>query len=257
MTDGRTRISDALSDYLDDLTRPVGPRVPTGIAALDDALGGGLQRGKLTVVVGQIGSGRSALATQTAIHAAATGVPTFTVLPRLDPRSFAARAIAARVDVDVDAAMERRLPEEEEARAREVVEQYDGWPLTITMGDEVPTVERARDVEAAQAVEGGPRPNLVVVDELQHLQATAWESSPSDMAEEIAVDLFRWAKEQECAVLAVSSSSDVDTRECAIAQTVIRLVRDGDRVEATVCDADDNRTTVALEWRKKSASFAP
>ncbi len=46
---------------------------PTGVPGLDLALGGGLPRGALTLVVGPPGSGKTTLAVQTAFNAAQTG----------------------------------------------------------------------------------------------------------------------------------------------------------------------------------------
>jgi len=50
-------------------------RVPSGVAALDDMLGGGIDRGTSTLVMGPAGSGKSALSTQYAVGAAQRGEP--------------------------------------------------------------------------------------------------------------------------------------------------------------------------------------
>jgi circadian clock protein KaiC len=47
--------------------------VPSGVAALDEMLGGGIDRGTSTLIMGPAGSGKSALATQYAIGAAQRG----------------------------------------------------------------------------------------------------------------------------------------------------------------------------------------
>ncbi|HEY0159482.1 MAG TPA: ATPase domain-containing protein [Thermoanaerobaculia bacterium] len=50
-------------------------RVPSGVKALDDMLGGGIDRGTSTLVMGPAGSGKSALSTQYAVGAAQRGEP--------------------------------------------------------------------------------------------------------------------------------------------------------------------------------------
>ncbi|HEX2059452.1 MAG TPA: ATPase domain-containing protein [Thermoanaerobaculia bacterium] len=51
----------------------VGGRLPSGIAAIDSLLGGGIDRGTSTLIMGPAGSGKSALASQYAVAAAARG----------------------------------------------------------------------------------------------------------------------------------------------------------------------------------------
>src|SRR6185295_8118768 len=48
-------------------------QMPSGLAALDEMLGGGLDRGTSTVIMGPAGAGKSALATQYAMAAAERG----------------------------------------------------------------------------------------------------------------------------------------------------------------------------------------
>jgi hypothetical protein len=55
------------------LVLPVSPRLSTGVAALDDALGGGLPLGKVVEVSGPPGSGRSTLALSIGLRCLALG----------------------------------------------------------------------------------------------------------------------------------------------------------------------------------------
>ena len=53
--------------------RPPGDSIPTGFPSVDRVLGGGLRRGDLAVLGGDVGSGKSALALAIAVRAAAEG----------------------------------------------------------------------------------------------------------------------------------------------------------------------------------------
>ncbi|MFO1038023.1 MAG: ATPase domain-containing protein [Geminicoccaceae bacterium] len=58
---------------LANIPTPVGSRVPTGIAGFDTILGGGLDRGTSTLIMGPAGSGKSSLGTQVAFAALQRG----------------------------------------------------------------------------------------------------------------------------------------------------------------------------------------
>ncbi|MEO7522080.1 MAG: hypothetical protein ABIW79_09715 [Gemmatimonas sp.] len=57
----RARVAEVVA-----ASRPAGAPWPSGVAALDSALGGGIQRGRITEVVGALGAGRSTLLRQVA-----------------------------------------------------------------------------------------------------------------------------------------------------------------------------------------------
>ena len=57
---GLTRLRAQVADVVR-AARPAGPPCPTGVSTLDAALGGGLQRGRITEVVGALGAGRATL----------------------------------------------------------------------------------------------------------------------------------------------------------------------------------------------------
>jgi circadian clock protein KaiC len=67
-------------------------KVPTGIVGLDDVLRGGLPAGRMTLLSGGPGSGKSLIALQCALHGAAAGKPGILVL-------FEERATAVRQNV--------------------------------------------------------------------------------------------------------------------------------------------------------------
>ena len=65
------------------------PKVPTGIAGLDEVLGGGLPAGRMTLLSGGAGSGKSMMGLQCLLHGASTGQPGILVM-------FEERAAAMR-----------------------------------------------------------------------------------------------------------------------------------------------------------------
>ena len=67
-------------------------KIPTGITGLDDVLRGGLPAGRMTLLSGGAGSGKSLIATQCALHGARAGEPSILVL-------FEERATAVRQNV--------------------------------------------------------------------------------------------------------------------------------------------------------------
>jgi recombination protein RecA len=92
-------LKQQLAEVLD-VERPASPGLPTGIAGLDEGLaGGGIPRGRLTEVLGSVGSGKTTLVRRIVERAAAAGVwvayvdATRTLAPR-DWAEAEARALA-------------------------------------------------------------------------------------------------------------------------------------------------------------------
>src|SRR5262249_21378352 len=71
----------------------------SGVAELDAILGGGLDRGTSTLLMGPAGSGKSTLATQYAVAAAARGERAALFLFDENPRTLMVRSAALGLDV--------------------------------------------------------------------------------------------------------------------------------------------------------------
>jgi circadian clock protein KaiC len=81
------------------------PKVPTGIAGLDEVLRGGLPAGRMTLLSGGAGSGKSLIGLQSLVHNAGTGEPGILVL--FEERADAVRQNARSLGWDL-AALERK-----------------------------------------------------------------------------------------------------------------------------------------------------
>jgi len=153
----------ALKQRLAEITRPAVPSdgVPTGIAALDRMLGGGLPRGRLTEVAGARGSGKTTIVRQVV----ATVVGAGGSVAYID----AGRTLAASDWVDVAAASDRagggfwviRPPDPGRgAWSADVALRSGGFGLVVLDG--VPTLTRAVTARLTQLAREGDAAVLAV-----------------------------------------------------------------------------------------------
>jgi len=146
-------------------------RLPTGIAALDLALGGGLPRARVTELTGARSSGRTGLACRIAAVATHAGETIAWIDPEnaLDPASATAAGIALARTLWV-----RPRDRDQAARATEIVLGVGGFGLVVLdLGTraELP-VTRALWPRLAQAAERG-RATLLVSSARPTVGATA------------------------------------------------------------------------------------
>ena len=147
--------------------------VATGFPSLDRMLGGGLRRGDLTVLGGDVGSGKSALALAISLRAAAQS-RVLLLSSEMAPDRVLERVLAIEGRVKIDDLRQGSL--DESARA-------DVGAAAVRLRDILPRVERlpALPGSIASLWDAGTRPDLVVVDSLQGMGAGA-----RDLAEEQA-----------------------------------------------------------------------
>lgn len=151
-----------------------GDTLPTGFPSVDRALGGGLRRGDLAVLGGDVGSGKSALALGIALRGAASRAVTFLSgemqSDRLRERMLAIEG-RARID-DL-----RRGTLDESVRA-------SVGAAAVRLGTRVPEFGRlpnqVQSIKSGMA-EDGSTPDLLVIDSIQGLGGDA-----RDQAEEQA-----------------------------------------------------------------------
>jgi replicative DNA helicase len=150
--------------------------VPSGFPSLDKLLGGGLRRGDLIVLGGDVGSGKSAFSLALALRVAKQERPTHFYSGEMTVERVLERALAMEGRARIDDL--RRGTMDEETRA-------GVGAAAIRLRDELPVIERvpvggvAAIAEEAHAV-GGLQ--LVVIDGLEALLPGARESDEEGAA---------------------------------------------------------------------------
>ena len=170
--------------------------IPTGFPSLDNSLGGGVRRGDLVVLGGEVGSGKSALALAVALRASESGARVRFLSGEMELPRAAERAVAIEARVRVDDLRRGTLDDEARARLANVtgkLEQH--FPSFGTIdGAGIGTIDqnRARLDEV----------DLLVVDPLQAL-ATGARALDEETATAVRA-LKRIATERDVCVLVTS-----------------------------------------------------
>ncbi|HYD53193.1 MAG TPA: DnaB-like helicase C-terminal domain-containing protein [Gemmatimonadaceae bacterium] len=152
-------------DRVSDGERPP-DTVPTGFPSIDRTLGGGLRRGELVVIGGDVGSGKSALVQAIALRTATAGYRTAYVTSELSPERVHERLLAIEGRARVDDLRTGALSE---------VARAELGAVALRLRDTMPEVRRlpGGGVGALADLLGGHGgaswPALIVVDPLQGL----------------------------------------------------------------------------------------
>ncbi|MFF9786367.1 DnaB-like helicase C-terminal domain-containing protein [Streptomyces nigrescens] len=179
--------------------------VSTSVRALDDALGGGLQPGRLYLVVGTPDAGGGLLATGAA-QAAVFDHHKAVVYGASGPshQDVAARVMAARLQIDYRALREGRLPDHQRA----VVAELSGQPAAALLRiDDRPELDA--DV-LATLTQDVPGLGLIVVDRLQEIRDPRRPMSGPAAVVEAVQALTHLARARHVPVLAVLETDDGD-----------------------------------------------
>lgn len=192
---------------------------PTGLAALDEALGGGVQPGRLVALLGGPGAGKTALACQLAEHIADAGRPVVYLTLEDGAHILTAKTLARLYDLDYGAVMngydkERpritaalaQLAERRSAERLLYVEDAGRLSLAQLAGLARAHFER---YNASAASDTGGGPGLLVVDYLQRwARAQRGADAREDLRQAVgraADDLSNLSRALGCTVLALSS----------------------------------------------------
>ncbi len=153
-------------DATSDGAPPAGT-VPTGFPTLDKLLGGGLRRGDLVVLGGDVGVGKSAFALAVALRAAGAGRTVEFFSAEMEPERVLERALAIEGRASIDQLRSGEMDEETRASV---------GAATLRLQEVLPKVARmpAGGAEAVvRAVGQRDATELVVIDPLQHVSTGA------------------------------------------------------------------------------------
>jgi replicative DNA helicase len=135
--------------------------VPTGFPSLDKVLAGGLRQKDLIVLAGDVGSGKSALALEIGIRAAAAQTPTLYLSGEMSPDRVLERALAIQGRSTIDDLRQGRLDDSARAAVGAAAVRLRNAPLLVR-----PLLGSSFD-EVRLAVDIVPRRRLLIVDSLQ------------------------------------------------------------------------------------------
>ncbi|HXV91199.1 MAG TPA: DnaB-like helicase C-terminal domain-containing protein [Gemmatimonadales bacterium] len=160
---GRRAPADAIVARLDahPRGRPGGDTVPTGFVSIDKALGGGLRRGDLVVLGGDVGSGKSALALGIALRVTAAGTPVGFLSGEMEQERLLERALAIEGGVALDDLRAATTRPEERTGIGAAAIRLRGLRLAVL------PLAAAHLGEALDRLDEAADTGLVVVDYLQ------------------------------------------------------------------------------------------
>ena len=171
--------------------------IPTGFASIDRMLGGGLRRRDCTVLGGDVGSGKSALALAMALRVAASGQSVVFISGEMDEERLFERALAIEGRQTIDHLRQGQLPDVARATVGAAAVRLRDLPLVV-----YPIVGRTYDqvLDPVWAHD----PAVLIVDYLQLLPPPADPRSVAEDAAHALRALKATSLERRIAVLAVS-----------------------------------------------------
>lgn len=179
---------------------PSGDAVATGFPSLDRWLGGGVRRGDLVVLGGDVGSGKSALALAMALRMAQTGTAVCFLSGEMTPERVMERALALEGRARVDDLRRGKLDELSRAGVgAAAVRLRDRSPRVESLGDVETLRPRARElgaqvlvVDSLQALSGGAQTqDEALAAAVRQLKALALEL---DLTVVVTAHIPRWER---------------------------------------------------------------
>jgi len=146
---------------------PATDTVPTGFPTLDKLLGGGMRRGDLIVLGGDVGVGKSALALAIAIRASETGRAVEFFSAEMEPERVLERALAIEGRASIDQLRGAEMDDETRASV---------GAATLRLHEHIPKVSRMPGGGAdatSRVLRQRSGTDLVVLDPLQHVASGA------------------------------------------------------------------------------------
>lgn len=191
--DDQPRLADLLrrTDAITDGAPPI-DTVTTGFPTLDRLLGGGLRRGDLIVLGGDVGTGKSALVLAIALRAAEEKNAVTYLSGEMSPMRVHERLLAIEGRASIDALRSGTMDDETRASLGAVaLREQLKLPVVRAMPHEG---SDALDAEARRE----PKPALMVVDSLQHIHGSG---APAENNAQAVLALKELAMRNHVAVL--------------------------------------------------------
>lgn len=177
------------------------PGISTGIADYD-AITGGLLPGRMIILAGRPGQGKTALGTQIAIHVATLGKVVALFSLEMPREEVADRVAALKGGINTQSLTQHRLTDADIRNFGNVLEWSEGIPLYVEDRSAItPDFIRATTMRLRAECE---RLDLVVVDYLQLMTAPRKDRNREQEVSDISRSMKALAKELGCPVLALA-----------------------------------------------------
>ncbi len=197
-----TRIIERIDQIGEGIDPPL--QIETGFPTLTKLVGGGLRRGDLVVIGGDVGAGTSALALAIALRAAAARQPTLFVSGEMSIDRVHERALAMTARIPLDTIRQASCTPEERALLAATALSLRDLPFAVTL------VGHGGAPDVIRLAAGRTGTALLVVDGLASLVAS---TSAQPLAEEQAraiVSLKRLAIELDLCVVVTAKLPGLD-----------------------------------------------
>ncbi|MCV2218897.1 replicative DNA helicase [Thauera sp. Sel9] len=220
----------------------------TGFRRLDE-MTGGFEPGQLVIVAARPGAGKTIAACNIAAHAAAAGTPTLFCTLEMTRREIAARILAARSHVSVQAMRAGTSNHDDWDQMSDAITASAAWPMFV---DDRPAVTVPYIRAKARRIQRTEGLGLIVIDYLQLMRGTG--DNRTQEVGSISRGLKALAKELRVPVIALAQINRASENRPDKRPTLADL-RDSGEIEQ---DADivlmlhrESQYRDAPEWRGK------
>lgn len=164
------------------------PGIESGIPALDEIVG---RFYGLSFVIASQGEGKSALATQIAVHSAAYGRPALVFQFEMDAEEMGAREISARTGISVQTITNPQGDAFDRVQIEQAARDLADLPLYVVDSEGMTVAQIGAQCRAMERSVGL---SLVVIDQLDKVQAAGKHRDRFERMAEITSDLKRLSK---------------------------------------------------------------
>jgi replicative DNA helicase len=199
--DSMVPVAAAAVEYVTSLESDVVQRWETGLVDLD-ALTGGLRAGRMTVIAGRPGSGKTSLGLSIAVHVARQSVPVAFFTREMDRQSLAARVLSWGARVSTERLDRKEATDAQWAAVARTMTGLEGVPLRFEEAGETLTQITAW---CKRLLPDGLR--CAVVDYLQLLVSERRQENRTQEVAYVSRGLARLAQDLRIAVVALSQVS--------------------------------------------------